>query len=153
MLKKSLLVVAMAATIATGMVSTQASAHDDPVLGAVLGAGVGAAIGHGANGRDGAVVGGALGAVAGAAIAANSRGYYDSGYYEASPYPSASTVYYGPTPQYYGAPAVLYDVQPVYVRSYEGRHVQLRYEQEHERHAVYGDANRRDPDSHGEHHR
>jgi uncharacterized protein YcfJ len=41
------------------------AASADPLVGAAIGAGVGAVAGHAVSGRDGALVGGALGAVAG----------------------------------------------------------------------------------------
>ena len=101
MLKKPLVIAALAVTAATGTIATPAAA--DPVLGALLGAGVGAAIGHNISGRDGAWVGGAIGAITGAAIGSNDyydRGYYDRGYYGSTSsyyYPSAAPVYYGAT--------------------------------------------------------
>lgn len=136
MLNKSLVVAAIAATVATGTFSTQASAGD-PVLGALIGGGIGAAIGHNINGPHGGWVGGALGAVTGASIAANSGGYYNRGYYgESNTYyqpapayygPSVSyyepaPVYYAPAPVYYGPPAVVYRSGPVYARSYYPRY-------------------------------
>lgn len=130
MLKKSLVVAAITATVATATLSTQASAGGDPVLGALVGAGIGAAIGHNINGPHGAWVGGALGAVTGASIVANSGGYYDRGYYGRSTYYEPAPAYYGPSvsyyapaPVYYGPPAVVYRSAPVYVRSYQPRYV------------------------------
>lgn len=125
MLKKPLLIAAVAATLAAAL-PTQSSASGDPVLGALVGAGIGAAIGHHVDGRNGAWVGGALGALTGASIAANSGGYYD-GRYAGPPdayYPSAPgyygppTPYYEPAPVYSGPPAVVYAPRPVYGRSY-----------------------------------
>ncbi len=133
MLKKSLLIPAFATVMAAGAVSTQASAHDDPVLGALVGAGIGAVIGHGVNGHDGAVVGSALGAVAGAAIAASADGHYDSGYYQATPYYGAPA-YYEPTPAYYAPPvATLYDTRPVYRVDHDGRDARYRRDESHVR--------------------
>ena len=63
-------------------VSTSASAQGDPLLGALIGGGIGAAIGHSVNGSNGAWVGGALGAVTGASVAASAGGYYNNGYYD-----------------------------------------------------------------------
>ena len=133
MLKRPLVIAAIAATVSTGMISTPASAND-PILGALVGAGIGAAIGHNVHGRDGAWVGGALGAVAGASIAANANGYYDRGYYgpqavysSSSPayygasaaYYEPAPIYYAPAPVYYGPPARFYRPRPVYVQSYQ----------------------------------
>ena len=76
MLKKSLVIAVLGTAAAAGTLSTTASAQGDPVLGALIGGGIGAAIGHSVNGRNGAWVGGAVGALTGASIAANSGGYY-----------------------------------------------------------------------------
>jgi hypothetical protein len=116
MLKRKPMIIAAvaAATMGVAALSSQAHANDDAFLGAVVGAGIGAAIGHNVHGRDGALVGGAIGAITGASIAANSRSYYDSGYY-----PAPATVY-APAPDYYGAPGyygaapTYYDAAPVY---------------------------------------
>ncbi len=162
MLNKPLVVAAIAATVATATLSMEASAGD-PVLGALLGGGVGAAIGHNINGRDGAWVGGALGAVTGASIAANSRGYYDSGYYvnngyyggayygnantyyaPAPVYYAPPSVYYAPAPVYYARPAVVYRSAPVYVRSYQPRYVDYGRGWGHVRYDRW--------DGHGHHH-
>ena len=111
MLKKPLMVATTVAAMAAATLSTQALAGD-PVLGALIGGGIGAAIGNGVSGhRDARIVGGVLGAIVGSSIAANSGGYYDDGYYA----PSAG--YYGPAPVYYG-PSVVYSSRPVYVRGY-----------------------------------
>ena len=75
MLKKTLMVATLGTALAAGTLSTAASAQGDPFLGALVGGGIGAAIGHSVNGHNGAWVGGAVGALAGASIAANS-GYY-----------------------------------------------------------------------------
>lgn len=107
MLKKPLVLAVIATTLAAATLPTRASAGGDPLLGALVGGGIGAAIGHGVNGRDGAWVGGALGAITGASIAAASGGYYGQGYYDQGYYgtPAAG---YPPAPAYYGAPAVSY---------------------------------------------
>ena len=78
MFRKPILISALAATAAVATLSTSASA--DPVIGGLLGAGIGAAVGHNISGRDGAIVGGVLGAVAGSAIGANDGYYNDRGY-------------------------------------------------------------------------
>jgi hypothetical protein len=75
MLKKTLMVATLGTALAAGTLSTTASAQGDPFVGALVGGGIGAAIGHSVNGHNGAWVGGAVGALAGASIAANS-GYY-----------------------------------------------------------------------------
>jgi len=107
--RKPLIIAAIAAaSVGVTTLSTQAYANDDALLGAIVGAGVGAAIGHNVHGRDGAVVGGAIGALAGASIAANSRSYYDSGYY------AAPATVYAPAPVYYDAAPVYYQAAPVY---------------------------------------
>src|SRR5215831_11191118 len=115
MLKKTLIVATLGTALAAGTLSTSASAQGDPLLGALVGGGIGAAIGHSVNGVHGAWAGGAIGAVTGAAIASppNYGGYYSS------PAPA----YYGPTynatPYYYAPPAVVYSPQPyVYARPY-----------------------------------
>lgn len=60
-------------TVAAGLLSMSitgpALAGSDAVAGAIIGAGLGVAIGHSIDGRDGAVIGGSLGAVAGAVLA------------------------------------------------------------------------------------
>ena len=99
--------------------SNTAAAYDQ-VAGTLIGAGVGAAIGHSIDGRNGALVGGALGAVVGGNVSAGPRGYYAQpvGYAPAPAYPVA----YGyPQPvTYYSPPPVAYQqvtyVQPVAVR-------------------------------------
>ena len=126
MLKQPLVVAAIAALVATATFSPQALANGDPLLGALVGGSIGAAIGHGVNGRNGAWVGGALGAVTGASIAANAGSYVDRGYYgpQSAYYPpapvyyGAATTYYQPAPVYYGPPAVVYRPRQVYVPSY-----------------------------------
>jgi len=61
-----------AATVAVvGLGATQAKAAD-PVLGALIGGGIGAAIGNSTHHHNGAAVGGVLGAIAGASIASSS---------------------------------------------------------------------------------
>lgn len=107
MLKKSLMIASLAGVLATAGIATQASAAD-PALGALIGGGIGAAIGHDINGHHGAVAGGVLGAIVGSSIAAESnRYYYDDGYYAPAPayYAPAAPVYYAPPPPVYYSPA------------------------------------------------
>ncbi len=94
---------AVALLIAVG--STSAAYADDQGVNTLLGAAVGAAIGHGINGRDGAIVGGVLGAAVGAsANTYDQRRYYGS--------PPATTYYSAPTTTYYAAPEPTYYAQP-----------------------------------------
>ena len=155
MLKRQPLTIAAVAAVTVGMtaLSSQAYAHDDALLGALVGAGVGAAIGHNVHGRDGAVVGGTIGAIAGASIAANSRSYYDSGYYVAPPTVYApAPVYYGTAPTYYQAapiyyprPRVNYAPRVDYAHYYRSRHV-LDHERTNDRGHLNG---RRNDGRHG----
>ncbi len=127
MLKKPLIIATVTAALAMGAVSTQASAAD-PLLGALIGGGIGAAIGHDVNRHNGAAVGGVLGAIVGSSIAAESNGYYDRGYNDRGYYAPAPAhygdEYYAPAPAYYGpayypAPVVVYSSSPRYgYRSY-----------------------------------
>jgi hypothetical protein len=114
-LKKPLLIASLSAALALGAVSTKANAAD-PVLGALIGGGIGAAIGHDVNRHGGAAVGGVIGAVVGSSIAQSSNyyndGYYGDRYYAPAPsygYYSAPAPAYGyvaPPPAYYAAPAI-----------------------------------------------
>src|SRR5438105_2369484 len=107
--RKSVIIATMAAvTVGVAVLSSQAYAHNDALVGALVGAGIRAAIGHNVQGRDGAVVGSAIGAIAGASIAANASSHYDSGYYE-----GPATVY-APAPVYYGVAPTYYQAAPVY---------------------------------------
>jgi hypothetical protein len=120
MLKKPLVIASVAAAIGMAGLSTQASAGD-PLLGAIIGGGIGAAIGHNAGGHNATAVGGVLGAIVGSSIAAESNGYYDRGYYDGGYAPSYG---YGPSysygPAYYApAPVVVYSSGPSY-RGYRG---------------------------------
>ena len=54
--------------LALGLLSSGAALADDAVLGALIGAGAGAVVGHSVGGRDATIIGGAIGAAAGAAI-------------------------------------------------------------------------------------
>src|SRR5689334_11209124 len=100
MLKKPLVIATLATAVGLAAISTKAEAGD-PVLGALIGGGIGAAIGHSANGHNGAAVGGVVGALAGASIAANSGPYYGDGYYGGDPYYAPAPAYYPPAPAYY----------------------------------------------------
>ena len=128
MLKKPLMIASLTGVLALAGVATQASAAD-PALGALIGGGIGAAIGHDINGRHGAVAGGVLGAIVGSSIAAESNryydGYYGDGYYAPAPvYAAPAPVYYAPPPVYYG-PSVVIRSAPVYYghyRSYDHRY-------------------------------
>jgi len=113
MLKKSFATAAIAIATTAVLVPADACAGD-PALGALLGGTIGAAIGHGMDGRDGAIVGGILGVVAGAGIAASSHGYHASGYYGPTTYYSPAPVHYAPRPYYRVAP-VRYAPRPVVV--------------------------------------
>jgi hypothetical protein len=85
-------------------VSSRAHANGDGLLGA----GIGAAIGHNVHGHDGALVGGAVGAIAGASLATQSLSYYDGGYYVARP------IVYTPAPTHYAAAPAYTQAVPVY---------------------------------------
>jgi len=125
MLKRTLVIGTLATAMAAATLSPPASAGD-PFLGGLVGAGIGAAIGHSVNGRDGAWVGGALGAVTGASIAANSGhygdgyygdGYSGGGYYGPSPgYAAPVSTYYGAAPAYFAPPRV-FAPRRVFVRA------------------------------------
>jgi hypothetical protein len=94
--------------------SPKASAAD-PALGAIIGGGLGAVIGHQFHHRNGAAVGGALGAIIGATTAADANRYYgydDRDYYGHDRYdydrryaPAPSYGYYAPPAPVYYAPA------------------------------------------------
>ena len=147
MLKKGLVIAVLGATVAAGTLSTNAAAQGDPVLGGLIGAGIGAAIGHSVNGATGAWVGGTLGAVTGATIAANSGGYYGNGYYGPSPaygvpapaYYAPAPTYYAPAPVYYAPPAVVYRPRQVaYLAPYAPRYVAPRWGYGYARYPVHG---------------
>lgn len=63
----------ISALVLTTMSAGAFAGDRDAVVGAMVGGGAGALIGHSVNGRDGAMVGGALGALAGVAIATSDR--------------------------------------------------------------------------------
>ncbi|HET7730336.1 MAG TPA: YMGG-like glycine zipper-containing protein [Usitatibacter sp.] len=108
MLKKSL-VIATLATAAAGMTLATKADAADPVLGALIGGGIGAAIGHDANRHHGAAVGGVVGALIGSSIAADSNRYYGPRYYDEPYYGYYDRGYYAPPSYGYYAPAA-----PVY---------------------------------------
>jgi len=98
-----------------GLAATSTAQAADPLGSALIGAGVGAAIGHGIDGRNGALVGTALGAIAGTAISTSSytpryQGGYNAqvGYYPPRGY--AQPVYSQPV---YAQPVY---AQPVYAQ-------------------------------------
>ncbi len=117
--------VVVAGAIASAGFAGSATAQSDPALGALIGGGIGAAIGHAVNGRNGAWVGGAVGAVTGASIAVNRGGYVAAPapvyyppaprYTVAAPYgpPPVVLTYVRPAPIYRMAPAVVYAPRPV----------------------------------------
>ena len=78
-LKKPLMIATLTAAVALGAIPTQASAAD-PLLGALIGGGIGAAIGNSSNRHHGGAVGGLIGAVIGSSIAADSNRYYGGRY-------------------------------------------------------------------------
>ncbi len=141
-----------AATIAVvGFTASQAQAAD-PLLGALIGGGIGAAIGDNSHHRNGAAVGGVIGALVGSSIASNSNHYYagDRYYGGGGGYYGDSGGYYGGTPYYgrayyeprYVAPAPVYGYYapaPVYgstiIYSSGGRY----YDRGHYRHHHRGD--------------
>lgn len=138
-----------AATVAVvGLTATQAKAAD-PILGALIGGGIGAAIGDSTHHRNGAAVGGVLGAIVGSSIAADSnryyydnRGYYDRGYYDRGYYNRGySGAYYAPAPvyvapRYYAPPTYGYYAPPPAVtfvyssgsRRHHGAHRHYRHD-------------------------
>lgn len=140
MLKQPLVIATTAAALALAGISTQAAAAD-PLAGALIGGGIGAAIGHSADGHHGAAVGGVLGAIVGSAIAADSgpyyydRGYYDGGYYAPAPraYYAPAPVYVEPAPVYYG-PSVVYSYGPSYRSHWREREWRRHEWREHHRH-------------------
>jgi glycine zipper 2TM protein len=102
-LKKPLWIATAVTAVALGTVSTRAEAGD-PVLGALIGGGIGAAIGNSTHHRNGAAVGGVLGAMIGTGIASSSN-YYGDPYYGGSGYYGGGSGYYGGGSGYYGAPS------------------------------------------------
>ena len=123
MLKKTLAIATLGTAVAALSFAGKADAAD-PVLGALIGGGIGAAIGHDVNRHHGGAVGGVVGALIGSSIAADSNRYYagdryyDDGYYAPSygAYYAPPPVYYAPPPAYYapyGAP-IVYSSGPAY---------------------------------------
>ena len=60
--------------LATAFSTTAVAGDRDAVVGAMVGGGAGAYIGHSMNGRDGALIGGAIGAITGVALATGGNG-------------------------------------------------------------------------------
>lgn len=102
----------MSSLLVTSLVAApvMAGERQDAVVGAVIGSGAGALIGHSLSGRDGALFGGALGAMAGVAIATSDRG------------PSTRTVVHE---------RVVYPVQKVVVVKEPPRRVVVVHEHRH----------------------
>lgn len=109
-LKKPLIIATLGAAVALAGVATKAEAAD-PVLGALIGGGIGAAIGDSSHHRNGAAVGGVLGAIIGSSIAADSNRYYDDRYYGGGRY--YDDRYYAPRGYYAPAPVYGYGYAPV----------------------------------------
>ena len=86
----------------------------DPVVGGLLGAGAGAAVGHSISGRDGALVGGALGAAAGYQIG---RHYGQPRHHHVRYYRQRPVRYYHSPARLYSAPAY-YAPRPAYYVSH-----------------------------------
>ena len=105
-LKKPLIIASLGAAVALAGLSTKAEAAD-PILGALIGGGIGAAIGDSTHHRNGAAVGGVIGALIGSSVAHDSNRYYDDRYYGGG----YSDRYYAPRGYY--APAA-----PVYGYGY-----------------------------------
>jgi hypothetical protein len=131
LLRKPILAASFATLVAAAAMAPQAHAGD-PLLGAILGGGIGAAIGHNVNGHNGAAVGGVLGAVVGSSIAA-SNNYYGDPYYGPAPAPAygygpeyygpaypPAPAYYAPPPAYYAPSIVIGASYPVYRSHYYG---------------------------------
>jgi hypothetical protein len=109
MKRKALWIATATAALALGTFSTQASAHGDPVAGAIVGGAIGAAVGG--------PVGAAVGAIFGTAIA--STPHHPGGYYghphRYGPAAYAPPVSYQPAPRYYSQPApAYYEQAPAY---------------------------------------
>lgn len=110
--------IALSFLVLSAVLSSEAMAGD-PVVGAIIGGGVGAAVGKSMGGRDGAVVGGMLGAMTGVIVATDKNGrrevqyqtrYEDRGYRDRDyrDYDRARIVYRE-------APRVIYRPAPVMV--------------------------------------
>jgi uncharacterized protein YcfJ len=109
---KRILAVSAVLAVATLGASGTAMAGD-PVVGAVVGGGIGAVIGHAMGGRDGAVVGSIIGAGTGAAVATDNDGRVVGYEYDDAPAP---VVYAQPRVVYVPARRVVYEEPPVVVR-------------------------------------
>jgi len=96
LLRKPLLAITAATVVAAAALSPSAHAGD-PLLGALIGGGIGAAIGNSANHHNGAAVGGAIGAIVGAGIATADNRYYGD--------PAYGPGYYAPPAYHYSRPA------------------------------------------------
>ena len=125
--------------LALGLLASGAALADDAVLGALIGGGAGAVVGHSVGGRDATIIGGAIGAAAGAAIGSQrgaGRVEYVAPpvYYAAPAYPQR--VYYPPQTVYYARPVHIAPA-PVY-------YVERGYQRNHRRHHEYRDWDRDD---------
>jgi uncharacterized protein YcfJ len=103
--------IAASALLSLCLLSANAMAND-AILGAVLGGGAGAFVGHSIGGRDATIIGGAIGAAAGAAIASD-NGRRDRRHVRVV---EERRVTYVAQPTYYAPPPPpVYHVQPVRV--------------------------------------
>ena len=105
-----------------GAVLSSEAMAGDPVVGAIIGGGVGAAVGKSMGGRDGAVVGGMLGAMTGVIVATDRNGrreadyrvrYEDRGYREPDYRDQDYREYDRARIVYREAPRVIYRPAPV----------------------------------------
>jgi len=129
LLRKPLLAITAATVVAAAALSPSAHAGD-PLLGALIGGGIGAAIGNSANHHNGAAVGGAIGAIVGAGIAtADNRYYGDPAYgpgYYAPPAPAYG--YAPPAPAYgYAPPPAPAYYAPAYAPAYVAPSIVIGY--------------------------
>lgn len=99
--------IAASALLSLCLLSANAMAND-AILGAVLGGGAGAFVGHSIGGRDATIIGGAIGAAAGAAIASDNDRRHVRVVERRVTYVAQPT-YYAPPPR------PVYHVQPVRV--------------------------------------
>ena len=114
-LKKPLIIASLGAAVAFAGLSTKAEAAD-PIIGALIGGGIGAAIGDSTHHRNGAAVGGVIGALIGSSIAHDSNRYYGDRYYGDRYYDDRyyDNRYYAPRGYYAPAPVYGYGYAPVY---------------------------------------
>ena len=125
-MKRTFLKMMAAGLLLVGATLTSTAQADSEVLGAAIGGGAGAWVGHSMNGRNGAIVGGVIGAAAGAAIAgSDSPRYYESRpSYRSRPYveyvPPPPVVYYRQPPPvvYYRQPPMVVMPAPAYYKPY-----------------------------------